>query len=72
MDAHTATEVAYKNGYKKATADVARKFAKLILDNFAVSSVPYIPGEEPTVTCTLTNWDLHTIVKNILGGAYEV
>jgi hypothetical protein len=68
---YDATEIAYKNGYKNgyknATAVVARKFAKLILENFAVSSVPYISGEKPTVTCQLTNWDLNTIIKNIEG-----
>lgn len=67
MRDYDATEIAYKNGYHNATSDAARRFAKLILDNFAVSSVPYISGEEPTVTCQLTNWDLNTIIKNIEG-----
>ena len=55
MDINTATEVAYKNGYRKGVLDAVHKFVSLLTSNYEVSSVPYITGEEPTVTYQLTN-----------------
>lgn len=72
MNEHIATEIAYKNGYRKGVSDAVEKFAKILIANYEISSVPYIAGEDPTVTCQLTNWDLKNIIKNIVGGGYEM
>lgn len=68
MNEHTATEVAYKNGHRQGAIDTVEKIKEILDTNYVISKVPYIDGEEPTVTYQLTNWDLRAIAKKVVGG----